>query len=522
MSTITYLTNIVTSLTNRFNQLEANSKKVDELPVQTTLEPSSKIPVSRAGISEHLTVQQIISSIQNSNYNKLLAIGTISVSGTDITVPSGVSGQINGLLYGTSTDTILSITLCPTGFSRKDIIVLTTANTVVVISGEETDGAIVLAPPVPTDAVYITEFDVNDSSIGIPVDPIVGNQFVKKSFTSPFISNVTGENAIIPLNPNGYSEIRLNNSDLISISGYDLSLITGISTAEVPYNGKPYVIRNLTGNSIIIKNEDYANSSNPFYLTGGEDLEFPNNQAIYVSYDSAGFNELFKSWISGKQNIVKSVSTDTIAVKDEFYHVVGNMIFTDPITADENDQYSVVCVNGTATIGGVVYPIGSYVVRSYIGGVWVSELINAKDYDVFFQRISIYSGLVENTYMGYIAFNNWGNYNTADANAIVPTIYSVSYIVPYDCYLESFILPSLGFNYTGGYAVYKTDVNVNAIQNPVLVYNEELTTSTYFFKRELPPTSQTFFKKGQGVHLFFKRNFTSLFHGQIYLYFKRA
>ena len=378
MSTITYLTSLVQQAIQRLNNYEANAKKVDELPHQTTLEPSSKIPVSRAGISEHLTVQQIISSIQNSNYNQLLAIGTISVSGTDITVPSGVSGQINGLLYGTSTDTILSITLCPTGFSRKDIIVLTTANTVVVISGEETDGAIVLAPPVPTDAVYITEFDVNDSSIGIPVDPIVGNQFVKKTDFNPYNSNVTGTDAIIPLNPNGYSEIRLNNPDLISISGYDLSLITGISTAEVPYNGKPYVIRNLTGNSIIIKNEDYANSSNPFYLTGGEDLEFPNNQAIYVSYDSAGFNELFKSWISGKQNIVKSVSTDTTAVKDEFYHVVADIIFTDPATAEEKDHYSVVCVNGTATIGGVVYPIGSYVVRSYIGGVWSSKVIGEK------------------------------------------------------------------------------------------------------------------------------------------------
>jgi hypothetical protein len=76
-----------------------------------------------------------------------------------------------------------------------------------------------------------------------------------------------------------------------------------------------------------------------------------------------------------KQNIVKSVSTDTTAVKDEFYHVVADMIFTDPATAVENDHYSVVCVNGTATIGGVVYPIGSYVVRSYIGGGWVSKLV---------------------------------------------------------------------------------------------------------------------------------------------------
>lgn len=311
MSTLTYLTSLVQQAISRLNNYEANAKKVDELPHQTTLEPTSKIPVSRAGISEHLTVQQIISSIQNSNYNQLLAVGTITVDGTDITVPSGVSGQINGLLYGTSTDTILSITLCPTGFSRKDIIVLTTANTVVVISGEETDEAIVLAPPVPTDAVYITEFDVNDSSIGIPVDPIVGNRFVEKTDFNPYNSNVTGTDAIIPLDPNGYSEIRLTNTGLVSIAGYDLSLITGNASAKSPYPGKPFVILNITGHDVVIKKELPA-ADYPFYFSEESDLVFPNNHYIYASFDPSGFRVIFKSWVDLSTKLDKSTTLSSV------------------------------------------------------------------------------------------------------------------------------------------------------------------------------------------------------------------
>ena len=295
MSAITFLTTLVQQAITRLNLIETNAKKVDELPHQTTLEPTSKLPVSRAGNSEHLTIQQVIDAVGISNYNQLLAIGSITIDGTDIEVASGVSGQINGMLYGTSAITTISIALCETGFNRKDILVLTTNNEVIAISGEETDSSIVIAPPTPIDAVYITTFDVSDTAIGTPEDPIIGTSFVKKSFFAPFISAVTGANAIIPLDPNGYSEIRLTNASLTSIAGFDLSLITGVSTAEVPYNGKPYIIRNVTGNDITIKNELGA-ADFPFYLSGGSDLVFPDGQAIYVHYDASGFIEIFKSW----------------------------------------------------------------------------------------------------------------------------------------------------------------------------------------------------------------------------------
>lgn len=183
MSTLTYLTTLVQQAISRLNNYEANAKKVDELPHQTALNTNSKIPVSRAGVSEYITVDQIASAIQNGNYNQLLAVGSITVNEltNEIIVASGVTAQINGSIYQTTTDTTIPITLCPAGFTRKDILVLTTSNTVITISGEETAGAIVLAPPTPLDAIYITEFDVNDTVIGTPGDPVLGAQFKKEN-----------------------------------------------------------------------------------------------------------------------------------------------------------------------------------------------------------------------------------------------------------------------------------------------------------------------------------------------------
>ena len=358
MSTITYLTSLVQQAIQRLNNYEANAKKVDELPHQTTLEPSSKIPVSRAGNSEHLTVQQIISSIQNSNYNQLLAIGTISVSGTDITVPSGVSGQINGLLYGTSTDTILSITLCPTGFSRKDIIVLTTANTVVVISGEETDGAIVLAPPVPTDSVYITEFDVNDTTIGAPIDPTLGTQFKNKSESAAHNDpTLSGTDAVVSLQPNGQSVYAFSNAGLTSIDGFGLDLITGNPSAETPYAGKDILIYNNKAGNLTLKHDGSGTADVKFLLEGGADLVIPAGGKVWLKYGSSYCEMIFKSWIdlSTKADLVggKVPAEQLPAYVDDVLEFANLASF--PVTGETGKIYLALDTNITYRWTGSAY-----------------------------------------------------------------------------------------------------------------------------------------------------------------------
>ena len=356
MSTITYLTSLVQQAIQRLNNYEANAKKVGELPHQTTLEPSSKIPVSRAGISEHVTVQQIISSIQNSNYNQLLAIGTISVSGTDITVPSGVSGQINSLLYGTSTDTILSITLCPTGFSRKDIIVLTTANTVVVISGEETDGAIVLAPPVPTDALYITEFDVNDTTIGAPIDPSLGTSFKKKSENAAYNDpTLSGTDAVISLQPNGQGVYAFSNAGLTSIDGFGLDLITGNPSAETPYPYKDILIYNNKATGLILKHDGSGTADVKFLLEGGVDLVIPAGGKVWLKYGPSYCEMIFKSW--SEVDLSTKLDKDATAGVERAYIINADGSQSTKATSDFKDVLEFTNFDAFPTIGesGKIY-----------------------------------------------------------------------------------------------------------------------------------------------------------------------
>ena len=296
MSTLTYLTTLVQQAISRLNNYEANAKKVGELPHQTNLNTASKIPIERAGISEYITVDQIASAIQNGNYNQLLAIGAVSVNEltNEITVASGVTAQINGSIYQTTTDTTIPITLCPAGFSRKDILVLTTSNTVIAISGEETDGAIVLAPPVPIDAIYITEFDVNDTAIGTPSDPILGTQFKKKIENTRYKSKLSGENVIIPFQAAGQSHYMVTHAALVSVAGFTTAVLT-----TPMYEGQDVIFENQTGHDITLKASFGVDTS--FVI--GADLIVPNNGKLWFRFRNNELELIQKNWF-GIQEVV--------------------------------------------------------------------------------------------------------------------------------------------------------------------------------------------------------------------------
>lgn len=308
MSNYANFINLITNLTNRLNSIESNSKKTEELPLQTSLDPASKLRVSRGGTSEQISVGNIIDAVENQNFNQLLSVGEITVNPSSILIESGTTALINRLNYGVYTDTTIPIELADTGFKRKDILVITTDNVIVSIVGTQTDGPIVLAPPTPINSVFITDYDVTDSAIGIPTDPIVGTQFVKKSDAQPFQFLGSGSDAIIPLSPLGGTEIRLQNPALVSIAGYNLSEITGNPSAEIPYNGKPYVIRNLTGHDITIKNELIA-ADNGFFLVDKVDYILKDNDGIDVKYDVSGFYQAVAKGVGGFSEGFAIVST---------------------------------------------------------------------------------------------------------------------------------------------------------------------------------------------------------------------
>lgn len=168
------LLNAVNALTNRFNSMEANAKKTDELPQQTTLNNNSKVRLSFDGVSQWIYLSQVFNVIRNQLFDRLVYIGTIALVENVITFPSGARWILNENNYLTASDIDITIPYSDEDKVRKDIFVANSSGDIVRVAGfEYTDFA--LRPNVPIGTIFITEVDVSHDSIGSPIDPIYPN-----------------------------------------------------------------------------------------------------------------------------------------------------------------------------------------------------------------------------------------------------------------------------------------------------------------------------------------------------------
>jgi hypothetical protein len=179
MSFQTFVTERLKSITETLNAIGTNAKKIDELPVQSTLDPTSKIHVSKSGTSESLSVQKIIDHLVEKNYTRILEIGEISVSGLTISIPANAMWVYEGVNHQTVAVTEILETLCDTGFLRKDILVANQSNQIILIKGAESE-TIRIMPNIPIGTVLVTEIDVDDAVIGTPSTPILNGDYIPK------------------------------------------------------------------------------------------------------------------------------------------------------------------------------------------------------------------------------------------------------------------------------------------------------------------------------------------------------
>ena len=179
MSFQSFVTEQLASINQRLNAIATNAKRIFELPVQTNLDPISKIHVSREGVSESLSISQIISAIENNTYNEIIAVGELSVV---LNVVSGIyeaivpavpvpTWRINDVYYLKLTETKREIPFTATGLNRLDILVMNTANDIVRVPGSETAG-IAIAPNKPIDTIVLTQIYVTDATVGDPEVPV--------------------------------------------------------------------------------------------------------------------------------------------------------------------------------------------------------------------------------------------------------------------------------------------------------------------------------------------------------------
>lgn len=100
-------------------------------------------------------------------------------------------------------------------------------------------------------------------------------------------------------------------------------------------------------------------------------------------------------WLT-KKGVSVIVSSNTTAVNDGDYTVVANATFTDP-SPTEGKGYVVYVRNGTATIGGTGYAVGSLVFRTFHSGAWSSVSYASKNYvDDSFNAVNLGNAIYNN------------------------------------------------------------------------------------------------------------------------------
>jgi len=220
MSFQTFVTERLADLTAKYNALVINAKKIDELPVQTTLDPASKIHVSKDGNSESLSVQKIVDTIVKKTYSHLLEVGEITVTGLVVNVPSGVKWVYDGIYYQTTSETNITETLCETDHLRKDILVANQSNQIYLIKGDESLTIRVL-PNVPIGTILVTEMDIDDTTVGTPYPSITIQDLESKLEKSTYPGTAkTLNDAILAL---AFPDTVLKTGE-ITVDGLDISI----------------------------------------------------------------------------------------------------------------------------------------------------------------------------------------------------------------------------------------------------------------------------------------------------------
>lgn len=260
--------------------------------------------------------------------NQILELGTISRVDDTFTFSVGFKWEINSQIFQNTITFDYTPAAATTGYKRIDIAVLNTNNEIEFLAGTESD-TIALRPTIPLNNLLLTQWNIDAATIGDSETPLVGSEYVEKSFASSYAyPSITGTDAVIPLPANGASTIIVNNSSLISIAGFDLSLITGNPNAKVPYLGKEYTLENQTNNNITLKH--LSSVAIEFFALDKTDLIIPPGKSVRFNYGGSQVKETFKNWNSQKYKTISSNTTLDNTFHNAIVWVIGNCNITIP------------------------------------------------------------------------------------------------------------------------------------------------------------------------------------------------
>ena len=129
---------------------------------------------------------------------------------------------------------------------------------------------------------------------------------VRKNFFSGYAYDTSGTAIVSPLRPEGQGNYTYTNGSLVSVAGFDTTLLTDLG---VIYEGKEIIVQNQTGVNISLLNNGTAEL--PFIFNTGLDLVIPTGEKIKFKYSGGFLVELFKSWANLEDLSNTNITTPT-------------------------------------------------------------------------------------------------------------------------------------------------------------------------------------------------------------------
>ena len=239
------------------------------------LDPLDNVPndallyVVYNGESYKTTKQKLLASIEN----RITAIGTITHADLTTVFGAGFSWTINGVGY-TNTGTISkTLTAAATGFQKVAIGVLNTSNGIDVVYGDEVAiGETMVQPPTPANKLFLTRWDIIESEVSTPTDPIVGDDYVEKA---EFIQKtISGSGSVSVVLDTQETNFRIVSDDITMIEG--TSPTTGY-LSQFLREDKLLSFINKTANPIVFK---HSVEEHNFRLPDGANITVQPNEII--------------------------------------------------------------------------------------------------------------------------------------------------------------------------------------------------------------------------------------------------
>lgn len=342
MSFQTFVTQRLAAITAQMNALSQNAKRIFELPAQTNLVPTSKIHVDNSGVSQSLTLQQIVDFASGQPQLENIFISfpnpafTLDAGAMTITMHPHIKWRINTLIFENVVDVILNIDPAADGYMRKDIVVANALNNFQIIKGSEST-TVAIEPDLPPNTLRLTGYDVNGAVVGNPENPSLGSNYVEKVYFGEVEVSGSGTNFMIDLDANGRNTYNFTTAP-VNFKGFNYDL-----GYQHLFIGKIFFIKNGSSTAFnILKNTIAV----PNQILFGFAYTIQPDELIMVRISSNGLLEFITTSltfsIGQKQDKMSVIEISTNTTLSNLHHgkvllIIGNVTLTIPATGLADD-----------------------------------------------------------------------------------------------------------------------------------------------------------------------------------------